>query len=95
MGYFDTLIRVDTLIFSQGLGLNRQIMIEEVKIQHVNSYTQPGEGKNNYPLGIIYSIVCSQCLRLQIRVSLPTEGVVSKLTIPATTNPARPNHATW
>ncbi len=26
MGYFDTLIRVDTLILSQGLGLNRQIM---------------------------------------------------------------------
>jgi hypothetical protein len=46
MSYSDTLTRDDTLIFSQGLGLNRQIMIEEVKIQHVSPYTQPGEGKH-------------------------------------------------
>ncbi len=46
MSHFDTLIRADTLIFSQAPGLNRQIMIEEVKIQHVNSYAQPGEGKH-------------------------------------------------
>jgi hypothetical protein len=46
MNHFDTLIRADTLIFSQALGLNRQIMIEEVKIQHVNPYTQSGEGKH-------------------------------------------------
>jgi hypothetical protein len=46
MSHSDTLIRVDTLIFSQALGLNRQIMIEEVRIQHVNPYTQPAEGKH-------------------------------------------------
>lgn len=45
MSHLDTLIRFDTLIFSQAPGLNRQIMIKEVKIQHVNPYTQPGEGK--------------------------------------------------
>ena len=45
MSCFDTLISVDTLIFSQTLGLNRQIMIEEVKIQHVNPCMQPGQGK--------------------------------------------------
>lgn len=44
MSYFDTLTRGDTLIFSQALGLSRQIMIKEAKIQHVNPYTQPGEG---------------------------------------------------
>jgi hypothetical protein len=43
MSYFDTLTSVDTLIFSQALGLNRQITIEEAKIQHVNPYTQPEE----------------------------------------------------
>ena len=43
MGHFDTLIRVDTLIFSQAPGLNRQIMIQEVKIQHVNLYAKPGK----------------------------------------------------
>jgi hypothetical protein len=46
MSYFDTLIRADTLIFCQALGLNRQIIIEEVKIRHVNPYTQPREGKH-------------------------------------------------
>ena len=46
MSHFDTLIRADTLIFSQAPGLNRQITIEEVKIQHVNPYAQPGEGKH-------------------------------------------------
>ena len=46
MSPFDTLIHVDTLIFCQALGLNRQTMIEEVKIQHVNPYTQPREGKH-------------------------------------------------
>jgi hypothetical protein len=46
MSHFDTLIRADTLIFSQALGLNRQIMIEEVEIQHVNPYTQLGEGEH-------------------------------------------------
>ena len=42
MSHFDTLIYVDTLIFSQTLGLNRQLMIEEVKIQYVNPCTQQG-----------------------------------------------------
>ena len=37
MSTFDTLIRFDTLIF-QALGLNRQIIIEEAKTQHVNAY---------------------------------------------------------
>ena len=46
MSRFDTLIDVDTLIFSQALGLNRQIIIEEVKIQNVNPCKQPGEGKH-------------------------------------------------
>jgi hypothetical protein len=39
----DTLTSVDTLIFSQALGLNRQITVEEAKIQHVNPYLQPEE----------------------------------------------------
>jgi hypothetical protein len=43
MGHFDTLTRADTLIFSQAPGLNRQIMIQEVKIQHVNPYAKPGK----------------------------------------------------
>ena len=46
MSYFDTLTRDDTLTFSQALGLNRQILIEEVKIQHVNPYTQTREVKH-------------------------------------------------
>jgi hypothetical protein len=44
MSHFDTLIDVETLIFSQALGLNRQIMIEEVRIQNVYPCTQPGKG---------------------------------------------------
>lgn len=46
MSHFDTLIRADTLIFCQALGLNRQVMMEEVKNQHVNRYTQPGKSKH-------------------------------------------------
>ena len=46
MSHFDTLTRVDTLIFSQALGLNRQVMIKEVRIQHVNSVTQTREGRH-------------------------------------------------
>ena len=45
MSLFDALIRADTLIFSQALGPNRQIIVEEVKIQHVNPYRQPGKSK--------------------------------------------------
>ena len=30
----------DTLILSQALGLNRQIMIKGIRIQHVNPYAQ-------------------------------------------------------
>jgi hypothetical protein len=40
MSHFDTLTRDDTLIFSQALGLNRRILIEEVRIQHANPCTQ-------------------------------------------------------
>ena len=43
MSHLDTLIRADTLIFCQALGLNRQIMIQEVKIQYVNPYEKPGK----------------------------------------------------
>ena len=46
MSHLDTLTRVDTLIPSQALGLNRRRMIEEVKIQHVNPYTTTTEGKH-------------------------------------------------
>ena len=46
MSHFDTLTRVDTLILSQALGLNRQVRIEEVRIQHVSSVTQTREGKH-------------------------------------------------
>jgi hypothetical protein len=46
MSCFDTLICVDTLIFSQTLGLNRQITIQEVKTQNVNSCKRPGERKH-------------------------------------------------
>ena len=46
MSHFDTLIGADILIFRQALRLNRQVMIEEVKIQHVNRYTETGEGKH-------------------------------------------------
>ena len=44
MGHFDTLIRGDTLIFCQALGLNRQVIIEEVRIQYVSPVTQTREG---------------------------------------------------
>ena len=40
MSHFDTLTRDDTLILSQALGLNRQIMIKGIRIQHVNPYAQ-------------------------------------------------------
>jgi hypothetical protein len=46
MSYFDTLTRDDTLIFSQALGLNRPILIEEVKIQYVYPNTQTREVKH-------------------------------------------------
>jgi hypothetical protein len=36
----------DTLIFSRTLGLNRQMIIEEVKIHNVNPCKRPGEGKH-------------------------------------------------
>jgi len=45
MSDFDTLIHADTLIFSQALGPNRQIIVREVKIQHVNPCRQPGKSK--------------------------------------------------
>ncbi len=41
MSIFDTLIRFDTLIFLQALGLTDRI-IKEVKIQHVNSRRNKG-----------------------------------------------------
>ena len=46
---FDTLIRFDTLtrfntLIIQALGLNRQIMIMEVEIQHDNSCKYPRKG---------------------------------------------------
>ena len=46
MSHFDTLTGVDILILLQAPGLNPRRMIEEVKIQHVNSYTQTTEGEH-------------------------------------------------
>ncbi len=49
MGTYDTLIGCDTLtrfdtLISQALGLNRQITIQEAKIQYDNSRWYPRKG---------------------------------------------------
>jgi hypothetical protein len=45
MSLSDTLIRLDTLISGQALGLNRQINFREVKIQHVEKQGYHRKGK--------------------------------------------------
>ena len=45
MAYFDTLIRLDTLIISSNAGCNRQTTKMEVRIQHENTNHIRGKTK--------------------------------------------------
>jgi hypothetical protein len=48
MASFDTLIRIDTLIFWSSAGSTRQIIDMEVKIQHEYTNNIGGELKESY-----------------------------------------------